>query len=226
MKCLLSVYLTVLMGVAIFVVSGRGQSLQRGISVQMATSSHAAAMPEADNENAWIVAVTSDGRIFLGTDQVTAEGLAEQMKMRPRNRDAKLYIKADADSPFHTVRQVLHSARAVFFDDAVLLTSQPEASQPGTIVPPKGLEVWIGSEAGSNLVAVQVGSSAVKVNDEPVAPSALQGKMARIFDRRTGARIVTLRADGHVLYRQMVDAIDACRAAGASRVTIVTASEI
>jgi biopolymer transport protein ExbD len=230
MKCLLCVYLAVLIGVAIFVANGRGQSLQKGISVQMATSSHAAAMPEADNEKAWIVTVTTDGSIFFGTELVTAEELTGQMKVRPRNRDAKLYIKADAGVPFYSVRQVLNSARVVLFDDVVLLTSQPEASQTGAIVPPKGLGVWIGSEVGSNFAAVQIGShensSTVKVNNEPIAASGLQGKMAKLFDSRSGGRIVILKADDRVPYSQVVHAVDACNGAGASRVTIEVASEI
>ena len=49
MKCLLSACLRVLAGVAIFAANKPAQSpsLQRGISVQMATSNHASLMPEA-----------------------------------------------------------------------------------------------------------------------------------------------------------------------------------
>jgi biopolymer transport protein ExbD len=226
MKCLLSVCLAVLIGVAIFAASGRGQALQKGISVEMATSSHAAPMPEADNENAWIVTVTADGRTYFGTDQVTPEGLVDQMKVHPRNRDAKLYIKADAGAPFSSVRQVLHAARVDLFDDAVLLTSQRESVQQGRIVSPAGIDVWIGNEAGSNFTVVQVeGSSTVKVNNEAIAPPTLQDRLVRLFDNRAG-RIVLLKASGQVPYATVVQAIDACRAAGASRVSIIVSSEI
>jgi biopolymer transport protein ExbD len=221
--------LTYTLAIALFAAIGFAQQLQRGISVQMATSSHATAMPEADNENAWIVTVTTDGRVFFGTEQVTPDELTEKMKMRPRNRDAKLYIKADADAPFQSVRQVLRSARTMLFDDAVLLTSQPEPSLPGTTVPPKGLEVWIGLEAGSNFVGVRIesreGSSTMKVDNEPVVSAELQGKMATLFDGRSG-RIVLLKADDRVPYGQVVHAIDACRGAGASRVAILVATQI
>jgi len=231
MKCLLSVCLSVLAGVAIFAASKPGQSpaLQKGISVQMATSSHAAPMPEADRENAWIVTVTSDGRVYFGTDEVTTAGLAEQMKIHPRNRDAKLYIKADAGAPFSSVRQVLHAARVDLFDDVVLLTEQPEAAQPGTIVPPKGLDVWIGLQSGSNLIKIQIGAdqgpAALKVGNQTVAPSALQDKLAQLLDHRAG-RIVVLKASGQVAFAQLIQAIDACQGAGASRVTVIVSAEV
>lgn len=218
-------------GVGIFVarqvaVSAAGQAdrpLQRGVSVHMATSSNAAPMPEADNESAWIVTVTADAQIYFGTNQVTADGLTEQMKTRPRNRTAKLYIKGDARAPFSSVQQVLYIARVCLFDEVILLTSQPEPAQLGTIVPPKGLDVWIDNEAAENVVTVQVGSRdgspTVRIDNEDVAPSALQGRLAQIFDTHAG-RVVLLKASGTASYAQVVHAIDACRGAGASRVAL------
>ena len=231
MKCLLSVCLAVLAGVAIFVANGRGQSpaMQKGISVAMITSNHATSMPEADNENAWIVTVTTDGQMYFGTDQVTAEGLTEKMIKTPRNRDAKLYVKADAGAPFSTVRQVLRAARVDLFDDVVLLTAQPKAAQPGTIVPPRGLDVWIGSEAGSNFVAVQIGadqgSTTLKVGNETVIPSALLSRLGQLFDNRA-ERIVVLKASGQVSYADVVRTIDASVGAGASRIVMTVSPEV
>jgi biopolymer transport protein ExbD len=236
MKCLLSVCLTVLAGVAIFAASKPEQTLamQKGISVQMAASRHAAPMPEADLENAWVVTVTTDGRIYFGVEAVTPETLTRQMQIRPRNRAAKLYVKADAGAPFSSVRQVLYAARVDLFDDVVLLTSQPEPAQPntivpGAIVPPEGLEVWIGTEAGSNLIAVQIGSAdgsaTLKINNQPVAPAMLQSRLGHIFDDR-GGRVVVLTAAGDVPFAQVVRAIDASRAAGASRVSMSITPEV
>ena len=85
--CLLASTLTT---AAVLMVVAQTPTLQRGISVQMATSNHAAPMPEADREDAWIVTITTDGRIYFGTDQVTAEGLAEQMKIHPDRKSTRL----------------------------------------------------------------------------------------------------------------------------------------
>jgi biopolymer transport protein ExbD len=231
MKCLLCVCLAVLAGVAIFAASGSSQApaLQKGISVQMAASGNATPMPEADNENAWIVTITADGRIYFGTDPVTTDNLIEQMKIRSRNRAAKLYVKADADAPFSSVRQVLRAAREDLFDNVVLLTSQPETAQPGIIASPKGLEVWVMTETGSNPVTLQIGSeqesTTLKVDNKTVAPAELQSHLGRLFDNRTG-RIVVLKASGQVPYVQVVHSIDVCRAAGASRVSMAVSPEI
>jgi biopolymer transport protein ExbD len=231
--------LTVIVGVSVFVldetsagVKAAGQTnppLQRGISVKMAETKNATAMPEADRHAAWVVSITADGDVYFGTDQVTPETLIDKMTKTPRNRAAGLYVKADARAPFSEVQQVLQAARVCLFDNVVLLTSQPGPAQPGTIVPPKGLEVWIDKEAGANVVTVQVGSRegspTVKINSEDVAPSALQERLGQVFDNRAG-RIVLLKAAGQAPYAQAVNVIDACRGAGASRVAIVVESGI
>jgi biopolymer transport protein ExbD len=231
MKSLLFVCLAVSAGIAIFAMGGSGQApaLQKGISVQLATSSNAVPMPEADNENAWIVTVTTDGRTYFGSEQVTTDGLTDQMKIRPRNRAARLYIKADAGAPFRSVRQVLSAARVDLFDDVILLTLQQDAAQTDAVVSPKGLDVWIGSEDGPNPVTVQISSeqesTIFKVNHEAVVPSELQSRLGQLFDNRAG-RIVVLKASGQVPYAQVVRAIDACRAAGASRVSMTVSTEV
>ena len=119
--------------------------------------------------------------------------------------------------------------RADLFDDAVLLTSQPESASPGTTTPPKGFEVWIGKETASNLIAVQVGSeqdsAVLTIDDEPVPPAGLQGKLSKLFDNRS-ERIVQLKASDKVPYGQVVHTIDACHAAGASRVSMIVSPEV
>ena len=43
------------------------------------------------------------------------------------------------------------------FDRAILLTGQPYAAQPGTIVSPKGLTIWLGLRSRSpKLVTLQI----------------------------------------------------------------------
>jgi len=66
--------------------SAQSVAMQRGVSVQLAVTNNATPMPEADNEDAWIVTVTADGQIYFGTDPVTPAGLADELKRRPRNR--------------------------------------------------------------------------------------------------------------------------------------------
>jgi biopolymer transport protein ExbD len=201
------------------------QTLQKGISVAMATTTNATPMPEADDENAWIVTVVRDGALYFGTDRVTAAGLEEAMKSRPRNRDQKLYIKADARAPWADVERVVVAGRVVLFEAPVLLTSQPESPAPGTIVPPKGLEVLVGRPPGGTVATVvQLNSGPerpmLKLNNDPISWSALQGTLTQHF-QKGDEKVVLLKADGQLPFADVVRAIDACRATGA-KVVVAT----
>lgn len=198
------------------------QELQQGISVEMPAATNSAPMPEADDENAWIVTVTADGSLYFGIDPVTSESLLDAMKRRPRNRAAKLYIKADARAPFAHVEKVLEAARVDFFQSAVLLTSQPEASNHGTLVPPKGLEVMIASAAPAGALAtvVELRDSGLqpptlKINNDQISWSALQTTLKQHF-QKGDEKAILVRADRQMPFAQVAHAIDICRSTGAT----------
>jgi biopolymer transport protein TolR len=201
---------------------GNAQQLQQGISVHLAEASNSAPMPDADNENAWIVTVTADGSLYFGIDPVTPESLLDKMKRRPRNRAAKLYIKADARTPFAHLEKVLEAARVDLFQSAVLLTSQPEASNRGTLVAPKGLEVLIGSAAPAGAVAtvVQLHDSGLqpptlKINNDQISWSALQATLNQHF-QKGDEKAILVKADGQMPFAPVARAIDICRSTGAT----------
>jgi len=192
--------------------------LQAGIAVVLAPTANATPMPAADDENAWIVAVAREGALFLGTEKLTPEGLAEAMKKRPRNRGLKLYIKADAGAAFSDVEKVLQTGRAVGFDAPVLLTSQREQAAPGTIVPPQGLEVLVGPLSSTEAIVVQVldtGESKpdVRVNGADVSVDVLRNTLGRMLPN-SNERLVVLKAAGTLRFAQVAHVIDICRGAG------------
>jgi|SRR5271157_757867 len=199
-----------------------GQTLRKGISVEMAVTKNAAPMPEADDANAWIVTVRRDGAVYFGTDAVTPEGLLDRMTRTPRNRAQKLFIKADARAPFAGVKSALGAARSSFFEDAVLLTSQPGSATPGTIVSPKGLEVRIiPPPGGAPSIVVQVNSGqpspALKVNNQAIPLDALDSKLKQLL-QNSSAKVVLVKADGQLPFAEVVRVIDACRSNGAKAV--------
>jgi biopolymer transport protein ExbD len=207
--------------------TGHAQQLQQGVSVQLAATSNAAPMPEADNQDAWIVAITGNGNIYFGTDEVTPTGLVEAMKVRPRNREQKLYVKTDARAPFSDLEKVVEAARVDLFQAVVLLTEQPGAPEPGTVVPPKGLEVQIDPALPAGTVATVVELSysgqqplTLKINNDQISWSALQSTLTQHF-LKGDERVILLKAGAHVRFADVVHAIDACRAAGA-RVVLST----
>jgi len=196
------------------------QTLRKGISVEMAITKNAAPTPEADDENAWIVTVLRDGALYFGTDRVTPEGLLDRMTRTPRNRSQKLYIKADARAPFASVKSALGAARSSFFEEAVLLTSQPGSATPGTIVPPKGLEGRIIPLANAGTTVVRLSSSGeapptLRINNEAVSWSDLPSTLKRIV-RSQGVKMVQVEADDAVPFAAIVAVLDEARGDGAT----------
>ena len=195
------------------------QQLSHGISVQMAPTTHAVAYLAADNADAWIIALTAEGKLYFGVKPVTPDQLAEEMKATPRHRDAKLYIKADAHAPFANVERVLEAGREVGFESPVLLTAQPVASAPGIVMPPNGLEVLIGPPPGTVATVVQLISSGqplplLRVNGDEISWSALEGTLRQHF-QKGDPKVILLKADEHLPFAQVVQVIDTCRATGA-----------
>ena len=219
MNRLLLVCLSVATISAVAQAQAQTQPHRRGVSVQMAVTRSASPMPEADNSDAWIVTVAADGSFYFRIDPMTPDELAEWMNVHPRNRDARLYIKADVRSPFASVEKVLEIGRVMEFDTPVLLTAQAEHYAPGKMVPPKGVSVSVGSApSGAIATVVQLLPSGQEplllVNGDQTPWSALESTLTRHF-QNGDEKLVVLRADGALTFAEVVRAIDGCRAAGA-----------
>jgi len=119
------------------------QAMQKGISVDLARTSSAVPVPDADNQDALIVTVTDSGGLYFGIDPVTPEMLAEKLKAPPSHRTPTLYIKADARAPYACVVKVLDAAHTAGVAGVTLLTSQPTATQAGAVVWPEGIEMQL-----------------------------------------------------------------------------------
>ncbi|MGA2201369.1 MAG: biopolymer transporter ExbD [Terriglobales bacterium] len=204
------------------------QAMQKGISVELPVTSNAIPMPDADKEDALIVSVTGDGSVYFGVNPISPAALAEKLKGVLSNRtEKKLYIKADARTPYANVVKVLGALRTAGVEAPNLLTAQPDSSEPGTLVPPKGLEVLIGPPlpSGSEAIVVQVLNSgqrrpALKIDNEPVPWAALQSRLRQILQNRS-EKAVLVKAEGTLPFAGVVDVIDVCRSTGA-KVVLVT----
>ena len=193
------------------------QQLQQGVSVQMVTTTAAAPMPDADNQDAWIVAVTADGTTYFGIDPVNPSNLADAMKSRLHHRDQKLYIKADARAPFAGVQRILEAGRAASFEAPVLLTSQPA---PGSSVAPQGLEVLLApSSSFEQPTIVQVTGSpqqalTLRVDGRQIPWANLRNLLVQVFQSRP-EKAVLVKADGALTFADVAHVIDTCHSAGA-----------
>lgn len=202
------------LGIVLFAVTAPlAQQLRKGVSVQMAQTSHAKPMPAADEQDAWVVSVTADGKLFFGAEPVPDQGLADVMIRTPHRRDQGIYIKADARATYENVEKALKAAHTMQFDQPVLLTAQPEPTRPGTIVAPKGLAVSL--QAGvvdEPLVEIEIeagqGAPALRVNSQQTAWENLPQVLTQSFQGRS-ENVVRLEADGAVPFAYLVRVIDA-----------------
>jgi biopolymer transport protein ExbD/biopolymer transport protein TolR len=101
--------------------------LQKGVSVDMVKAVNPHNMSDADKEDAVMVAITRDGRIFLGSDQVTLEDLSNKVRDRVSARvDKTVYIKADSRAKYDTVVKAVNEVRSAGVDQLGLLADKVE----------------------------------------------------------------------------------------------------
>ncbi len=99
--------------------------LQKGVSVDLAQTDNPKQLPDADKEDALVVAVMKDGKVFFDTDQVTPDQLSTKIRDKVANRvDKRVYIKADARARYGVVVDAVDSIRSAGVDELGLLTEQ------------------------------------------------------------------------------------------------------
>jgi biopolymer transport protein ExbD len=107
--------------------------LRKGVSVQMPTADHAVEMRAADEENATVVAITAEGKLYLGI-QPTEPGALSSLPA------STVYVKADSRAPFQKVIAVLDALRG---KSVVLLAAPPKSPAKGNITPPYGIQLTV-----------------------------------------------------------------------------------
>lgn len=97
--------------------------LSKGISVELVKTKNPIAMADADKEDAILVAVSRDGKVYLGSTQMTADNLPSKVKDLLTNRiDKTCYLKADARARYERVVEVVDNLRSAGVDQLGLLT--------------------------------------------------------------------------------------------------------
>jgi biopolymer transport protein ExbD len=110
--------------------------LRPGITVQMPFSTQAVEMPEADEEDATVVSVTADGKLFLGIRPVDLTALNSL-------HESIVYLKVDARATYQSVLTALDALRG---RSVVLLTAPASKAPKETIMPPYGLKLKVGAQ--------------------------------------------------------------------------------
>lgn len=99
--------------------------LSKGQSVDMVKTNNPVTMQAADKDDAVLIAVTREGRVFMGTTQTSADQLPQKVKDLLTNRlDKTVFLRADSRVRYQTVVDVVDNLRAAGVDQLGLLTEQ------------------------------------------------------------------------------------------------------
>jgi biopolymer transport protein ExbD len=102
--------------------------LSKGVNVDLVKTHNPVKMQEADREDAILVAITRDGKVFLspGNERIPQlEGLSGKVKdFQTQRSDKTVYLKADARARFEQVEDVIDTLRVAGVDQLGLLTEE------------------------------------------------------------------------------------------------------
>lgn len=101
--------------------------LQKGVSVDLAKTKNPREMREADRDDAVVVAVTRDGKIFLSDQQIVKDTLSDKVKdLLAAKVDKTVYIRSDRRAKYGEVVDVVDIVRTSGVDTVGLLTTKIE----------------------------------------------------------------------------------------------------
>ncbi len=99
--------------------------LSKGVSVDMVKAKNPISMQAADKEDAVLIAVTRDGKSYLGSTLMPPDQLPQKVKDLLTNKlDKTVYIRADARARYERVVDVVDNLRAAGVDQIGLLTEK------------------------------------------------------------------------------------------------------
>ena len=109
--------------------------LQKGVSVELAKVDNPSDMQAADKEDAIVVAVMRDGKIYIGKTQLAKDQITQQVRDLLTGRlDKTVFVKSDGRAHYGDVVGVVDEVRAAGVDQLGLLTEKKE--KPGMAPPP------------------------------------------------------------------------------------------
>jgi biopolymer transport protein ExbD len=111
--------------------------LNKGIGVDMVKTKNPIKMQAADKEDAVLIAVTREGKTYLGTNQMAPDQLPQKVKDLLTNKlDKTVYLRADSRAKYDKVVEVVDNLRAGGVDQLGLLTEkQMDKNKPNNPSP-------------------------------------------------------------------------------------------
>ena len=99
--------------------------LQKGQAVELAKTKNPLDMKEADRDDAVLVTVTRDGKLYLGQEKVSVDALATKVNDLLASRlEKKVFVKSDLRAKYGDVVEVVDNIRNAGVDQVGLLTER------------------------------------------------------------------------------------------------------
>jgi biopolymer transport protein ExbD len=101
--------------------------LSKDYPVNMAKAEFPREMADAEKEDAVVIAISHDGKLFLGTTPLQLDEVTTKVKERIANREPKtVYLKCDARAKYGVVVEVVDNIRAAGVEQLGLLAEKLE----------------------------------------------------------------------------------------------------
>jgi len=107
--------------------------LQNKVVIDMVAVVNPVAMPDADKEDAIVVAITRDGGVFLGQNKTSIDVLGNQVRDKLADNPANktIYVRADARAEYLAVENAIDAVRTAGVEDVGLLMQKREGNPAG-----------------------------------------------------------------------------------------------
>jgi biopolymer transport protein ExbD/biopolymer transport protein TolR len=101
--------------------------LNNKVNVELVTANAAVVMENANKEDAITIAVTRDGRTFMGADQVTIDDLTNKISAKLDGKTEKeVYLRADTRANYGKVMDTVDGIRSAGVSQLGLITEKKE----------------------------------------------------------------------------------------------------
>src|SRR5215831_9343307 len=99
--------------------------LQKGQQVELAKTRNPIDMKEADRDDSIIIAITRDGKFYIGADKVNVDDIATKVNNLLESKlEKKVFVRSDLRAKYGDVVQVVDNIRNAGVDQVGLLTER------------------------------------------------------------------------------------------------------
>ena len=101
--------------------------VQNKVAVNLPQTLTPEVMPDADKEDAIVVAVTRDGHTYLGAEQISLDDIGPKITDKLTNKTSKeVYMRADARAPYGKVMDAIDAIRTAGVEQLGLLSDKKQ----------------------------------------------------------------------------------------------------